>query len=289
MSTVETAVYSDKTYPTGWISKPFALAIANHFSKNSCKILDAPSLRKYLLEAIEGNYASKRIVLFSQDIVPDTICEESHSNTLLREFLDNGGNVIWIGDIPLFYVGIKGAEGPDNCQQAWRVGAPVYMLGIVPVFTSTLKSIDFTHLGIAMGLKHHWTSARPILKNNTISRLGISKNIGSDYYVNVPSEPGQLQGIWKRLRGNASVEVAGFGLKVCFPQMEQTADQKCDNKNEGRHRLYETHVSAWIKCYNSDYPYCGFARIWDYLPRVMPDWKLDEILQFSKNFEKRGL
>ena len=198
---VQTIVYHDKTYPTCWIDSRYSSLIASHFSQNGLHILDAVQLREFISDAIDKGISHTKIVLFSQDIVPETICEEAHSNTLFRQFLDSGGNVIWLGDIPLFYIGVKNAVGPAQSKQAWRSGAPVYMLGIVPIFSSTMKSIDLKPLGRVLGLTHHWTSARPVLKDKTMVSLATSKNIGSDYYINVPRAPTLLNKIWRK-QGN---------------------------------------------------------------------------------------
>jgi len=284
---VQTIVYHDETYPTCWIDGRYSSLIASHFNQNGFRILDAVQLREFILDAIDKGISHTRIVLFSQDIIPDTICEEAHSNTLFRQFLDNGGNAIWLGDIPLFYIGTKNAVGPSQSQQAWRSGAPVYMLGIVPIFSSTMKSINMKPLGRKLGLTHHWTSARPVLKDETMFSLATSKTIGSDYYINIPPAPTLRNKIWRKLRGiEGSIELPGFGLKVGIPPMEQ------DHKGNGdttqvRSRLYETHLAAWMKNYNEAFPFAGFARIWDYIPRSMPQWMLDELLSFARNIEKR--
>lgn len=68
--------------------------------------------------------------------------------------------------------------------------------------------------------------------------------------------------------------------------MEQDNDGNGDT-NQAKSKLYETHLAAWIKNYNTDFPYCSFARIWDYNPRSMPRWMLDELLSFARNMEKR--
>ncbi len=285
--TVETVVYHDKTYPEGWINRNHSSLIAAHFNQNSFRVLDAVQLREFILDAIDKGISHTKIVVFSQDMVPETVCEEEHSNTLFRQFLDNGGNVIWLGDIPLFYIGVKNAASHAQCRQAWRVGAPVYMLGIVPIFSSTIRSVDFKPLGRILGLRHHWTSARPVLKDETMFSLATSKNIGSDYYINIPPAPTLRNRIWRKLRGiEGSIELPGFGLKIGIPPMEQDDDGNEDT-TQMRSRLYETHLAAWIKNYNKDFPLCGFARIWDYIPRSMPQWMLDELLSFANNIEKR--
>ena len=148
-------------------------------------------------------------------------------------------------------------------------------------------------LGRTLGLKHHWTSARPVLKDRTIVPLATTKNIGSDYYINVPKRPRKIDRLWRRLRRIKSVDLPGFGVSVSPPQELESLTRMYPlrpNRRSQEYRkntLYETHVAAWIKNYNEDFPYCGFARIWDYHPRVMPDWMLKELYDFSQGFAKR--
>lgn len=51
--------------------------------------------------------------------------------------------------------------------------------------------------------------------------------------------------------------------------------------------LYETHPAAWIKNFNQDYPYSGFARIWDYQPLIVSELMIKELFEFSKAFASR--
>lgn len=275
-------VYHDKRYPSAFIdsSKGYPDKISKHLNKSNIPSLDADQLEQFIEKSINQRNSHRKIIIFSQDVVPDTICEEAHSNTLFREYLDAGGNVIWFGDIPLFYIGTKLKES----QHAWKSGAPVYMLGILPLFSSTNRSVQFTNLGRHMGLTHHWTSARPVLKDKTITPLAISQNIGTDYYINIPRKRAWYERLWSWIKRTESVEFAGFKFQT---SPAQTKDDEKNNEKPYRSTLYETHVSAWIKSYNEDFPYCGFYRIWDYLPRIMPFWMLDELYDFVMNVSVR--
>ena len=108
-SKIETSVYFDESYPSSYIDarKGYPSKIANFLHLKGIPILNAIELRDYIVKSLEKQDANLKIIVFSQDIFPDTICEESGSNTLLREFLDAGGNIVWMGDIPMFYIGKK--------------------------------------------------------------------------------------------------------------------------------------------------------------------------------------
>ena len=73
--------------------------------KKGIRIVDAVALRDFMVEGIQQGNCSGKLVVFSQDVVPDTVIEDYYPNTTFREYLDAGGSVLWIGDIPLWYVG----------------------------------------------------------------------------------------------------------------------------------------------------------------------------------------
>jgi hypothetical protein len=247
-------------------------------------------LRDFVINAINERTSFQKIIVFSQDMVPDTICEESRA--LIREYLDAGGNVVWMGDIPFFYIGISGVTDPLRCIQSWSYGAPTYVGGIVPISSSTMRSVDLKWLGKTLGLSHHWTSARPILKDETIVPLAMSKNIGSDYHINVPKDPTKIDRILRKIKIK-SVEIGGVGVDIVRSSHElepltRMYPLRPDIRWERRkNTLYETHVSAWIKNYNKEFPYCGFARIWDYHPSIFPEWMIAELYNFSLGLAKR--
>lgn len=276
---IEIAVYFDAAYPSSYIDpkKGYPSKIATFLKSKGIPILNAGETRDFIKKSLENHDSNFKIIIFSQDIVPETICEESGSNTILREYLDAGGSVVWMGNIPLFYIG---RENEPQLIHAWKYGAPVYMLGIIPLFVSTLKSVDLNFLGKTLGLRHHWTSTRPVLKDSTMSVLASSKNIGSDYFVDVPKERNLLAKIYNSLRSWKSLKFAGFGF--------EGEHQKQENEPKtSSHTLYETHPSAWIKSYSAEFPYCGFFRIWDYCPRVFSDLMLEELYSFSLRVSKR--
>ena len=109
--------------------------------------------------------------------------------------------------------------------------------------------------------------------------LAFSKNIGTDYYVNVPKERNLLTKVYYSIKNWKTVEFAGFKFE------RENKEQKLETNIE-RHTLYEKHPSAWIKNYNKQYPYCGFFRIWDYRPVILSDLMLEELYIFCSNISK---
>ena len=77
---VEMVVYYDASFPSTWIdaNKGYPAKIAEAFSAKNVTILDAPSLEHFMVKAIENCETNKKLVVFSQDVVPEAIVE-SHS------------------------------------------------------------------------------------------------------------------------------------------------------------------------------------------------------------------
>lgn len=120
---VRIIIYHDIKYPTSWINRHFSSEIANFAQRLNADIMDANQLSLFMRDAIIQNN-NLTLVVFSQDIVPNTIIEESFSTNTLREFLDIGGSVLWIGDIPLFYTGYYDESLETSARQhVWLDGA----------------------------------------------------------------------------------------------------------------------------------------------------------------------
>jgi len=115
-----------------------------------------------LRKAVDSGSASDYFVVFARDVVPydvyevfksrpcyqlegnikmagpESCVEQSPSNTLLMRFLLDGGTVIWLGDIPLWYV-----TDPDNGKDIiniWNAPLVSYfgVLGFAQVFVDNL-------------------------------------------------------------------------------------------------------------------------------------------------------
>ena len=53
------------------------------------------------------------VIVFSMDKAPDTILNSIDANSIVRKFLDAGGKIVWIGDIPFWNIGKKKGEKKD--------------------------------------------------------------------------------------------------------------------------------------------------------------------------------
>lgn len=273
----EVVLYHDATYSSCWINKKkgFPKKIANYFLGKGIKLLNADELKDFMISAIENNLAHQKLVVFSQDAIPRTLVENVYSTTTFREYLDSGGSVLWIGDIPLYYIGEKEKDATLVDVQ----GTPTNMIGIVPVYAWHPKTtVEITPLGKRIGLKHKWSGTRPILKDKGIRKLAQSETILCRYYIDVKKKKNLLSRFWDWLRTIKTFKAANFELG--FGTDEEKKTKKTDKKPQIY--VHENHVNAWVKCFNDAFPNTGFYRIWDYEPRNLTDNNIEELYQIAE-------
>jgi|GEM_PF-2206427 len=120
------AVYFDDRYPYNWIWKWAAFRIKAYFAERGYEVLDADGLKRYMQD--NGPHAA---VIMAQDVFPDTVVSTTDTNPLVRQYLDNGGTVVWTRDVPFYYIGhangTKEIWGNPNDRHGLKAA-----LGIMP-------------------------------------------------------------------------------------------------------------------------------------------------------------
>lgn len=102
-------IYYDEKYPSNWInkgiSKKLALEIENVLKNGNFNsvIGGADDLRLFMQSKSHG------IVIMTMDIAPDTIFKE-HNFSIVKNWLENGGILIWMGDWEFYYSGDNGGN-----------------------------------------------------------------------------------------------------------------------------------------------------------------------------------
>lgn len=290
MVITDLAVYRDPDFPSSWIDDKagYPDKIATFLSGKGLRQLNSDQLRQFMVEGIKKRIATDKLVLFSQDIIPDTVTEDYFANTTIREYLDNGGSVLWIGDIPAFNIGKKGRQ----LDEAWKKGSPLFMLGVCPIFTESPKqAVTFTIEGRMLGLKERWSGRRPILKDLSIKILADSESYISQYYIDIPKPrvlslrqrfTSRLKGI--KAEGGVGPIKGSLGLEFYRPQ-EQPSEEKKDKMVP--RVFHERNINAWMKNYNKTYPNSGLYRIWDYGPRHLTDAMLAELYDVVRSISKK--
>jgi hypothetical protein len=281
---IETVVYRDDEYPSMWIddNRGYPDKIAQYLQNKGLIIKKADELKRFMVKSVEEGVAHEKLVVFAQDVIPDMIAEDYYSNTTFREFLDQGGSILWIGDIPAFYFG---KIGKVLDQGAWNKGAPVFMLSVVPLFAHSVKeTVTITELGKELGLKYRWSGVRPIIPDNKVKSLAESEVIFAQPYIAniLPKETVELLRKPIEERGLE----AGIPPIIRFRLAEK--DEIEARKVEVTFQfIHKTFPNAWFKNYNDNYPNSGFYRIWDFGPRNLNNRMLEELYIVVKSIEKR--
>ena len=168
MSMLHGYVFYDNTYPSSWISKKASRKIVRFFNtQHNFKKVNAKELVDVMKQTPEPS--AEIVVVFSQDVVPDTVVDKRASPTpssLIRQFMNKGNTIIWLGEIPLLHVGMANGEKqvlPSNVYKT--VFYPKVITADFPLPNNSLASMDnvrITALGSQLGLRIRWDSWRPL-------------------------------------------------------------------------------------------------------------------------------
>ncbi|GMU20753.1 MAG: hypothetical protein AMXMBFR13_08490 [Phycisphaerae bacterium] len=147
------AVYYDAGYPSAWAT---AVPVRDALAEAGYEVLNATQLKTWMEARIYDGRLS--VVVFSQDIVPDTVAETRASTCTLRRYLNKGGKVVWFGDIPMYYQGHAGGS-----RTTWDVGGAISILGFTAAGATwdVNQPVTITGDGITWGLADSWASVRP--------------------------------------------------------------------------------------------------------------------------------
>jgi hypothetical protein len=75
--------------------------LAPYLVERNFRQLDSASLYRFLSDRIADRAPS--VVVFALPIIPESCIGEQPANGLLRQYLNSGGKIIWMGDIPNYY------------------------------------------------------------------------------------------------------------------------------------------------------------------------------------------
>ncbi|MHC4310266.1 MAG: hypothetical protein ACYSSN_10000, partial [Planctomycetota bacterium] len=148
------AAYWDKRYPSARWSRE---VVRDALETLGYTILDADELKAWM----DGHIVDKElsVVVFCQDVVPDTVAETMTSDCTIRRYLDTGGKVVWYSGRPFYYQGTA-----DGNRTTWGSSGATKVLGFnassEPNFT--YEQVTITYSGAKWGLTETWESCWPI-------------------------------------------------------------------------------------------------------------------------------
>ena len=153
-----TIVYFDSKMPVSWIARGAAREMADYLKAVGFHELDAVQLAAWMKEKVETG-AADTLVVMAQDVVPETLVDTAPGpGALIRKYLDAGGSVIWVADVPFYFVGKGEWE-----KEKWDYLGGRGVLGIDTVGNWQGKSTARpAKAGADWGLKFEWTSIRAV-------------------------------------------------------------------------------------------------------------------------------
>lgn len=147
------AAYWDTRYSTSWAQ---GSSIRDALQSAGYEILNADQLAPWMDARILDGKPS--VVVFCQDLAPDTVYEAASSSCTLREYLDAGGKIVWYGDIPLYYQGHS-----NGTRTEFGTGGSLGALGFNAAggVWDRGEQVTLTEDGRSWGLTQTWVSTRP--------------------------------------------------------------------------------------------------------------------------------
>ncbi len=172
-------VFYDNRYPTVWISAEEAKTCRDYLVSRGFEEMNADELKTFM----ETN-GSGTVVVMAQDVVPDTVAKLCGPDVTIRRYLNRGGRIVWMGEVPFYYQGHA-----DGSWTAWGEQGQENVLGVGHGTWDIGDLVTITSAGHEWGLKENWTSNRPANADNVTAVLASSsggaaawfKNFNSDY------------------------------------------------------------------------------------------------------------
>jgi hypothetical protein len=316
-------VYYDKSRATSWVGDAAGEVLANELERMGFNIVNAVELRRRMEDTVRKNEAGKYVVVFARDVVPHDVFDvmdennpltevktdnmrfrvpsivKSPGSSLLMKFVYNGGVVVWLGDIPFWYV-TNPKDGMDKLD-LWFHNAvnPFTILGTIQIFTYPISSpqpamnaLEDLELGV-------YPSHRPVLYSQNYVRdvkkvddvkekvkecnnglIPLAKTLVITGVLNpwrILLSNGQVVDLFEILNTvtkTTTVESVTKGGKVEFgiPVISGTigrekAEQIITETTPSRVPIYFEAYSSWIKCIGRGL----FIRLWDYEIRIDKD------------------
>ena len=105
--------------------------LVHFFKARGFTVKNADELKSWMEKKITDG-ADATICILAMGIIPDSICENRNSPTL-KKYMEAGGRLVWIGDVPLFYLSHI-QRGITNCgwgadvlgyrDGSWNISTP---------------------------------------------------------------------------------------------------------------------------------------------------------------------
>ncbi|HAH08284.1 MAG TPA: hypothetical protein DCM05_17455 [Elusimicrobia bacterium] len=200
----ERVVFHDPAYPSSWVAEPGVIAESlEHFG--GYRILGAKALKSWMEERISAGIPNT-ICVMAQGVAPDTVYESPDASCLIRRYMDAGGRVVWIGDMPFVFMGSRFRGKVD--RWAWHAVLGLHLhRGILH------KSCEVPPEGLTWGVPQgHGESGAICAKASEVSAaLVVHGEYASTFFLNLnPAFP--QSGFLRVSGGGFSADGAGIDL-----------------------------------------------------------------------------
>jgi hypothetical protein len=314
-------VYNDENYHQSWVYPEATRKIVNYLSSDERKdkkfeVLDAKKLTQWIKARIEAKDANKTCIVFSQDMVPNVLAPDYSPSIILRTYLDAGGRIVWIGDVPFFRKGkpytnlsrLKPGEIEKHKEEIWDewgIAGIFSILGLNVEFNySPIDKVEITDMGKKWGLReeNRWYGTRPIMEKGkevkVLAQSSAKRYKQPELIKPEEKQPSVLTSITGILSLIYTLITISLGIATGFSSFYAIATGfelplliltlflgalfvgalVHSVLRKFRRKKY---ANAWIKNFNNSSPDSGFARIWDFIIYDLDESMLKDLFTLS--------
>jgi len=314
-------VYRDENYHRSWVSAEASRKIIEYLSSEERKekrfeVLDAEGLKTWIEKRLGKKDTYGSCIVFSQDMVPEELAPDCSPSIILRAYLDAGGRIIWIGEIPFYYKGRRFKEvanltseeiekNKDKIFVEWGPAGVFSILGLNVEFNySPTSKVEITRKGRKWGLRkeNRWYGTRPIVKSGRATKV-LAQSSAKRYRPPELIRPEEKQPpiltslaailslvytiitiILGILTGFSSFYTITTGFEL--PLALLTFFLGSMFVGILVHRMWrrlrkKRYANAWVDNFNSNFPSSGFVRVWDYIIYDVDEGMLEDLLALS--------
>ncbi|MBI4614991.1 MAG: serine/threonine protein kinase [Planctomycetes bacterium] len=179
---VDLAVFHDARFDDDqWVQEPENLAA--YLAARSFQVLETDGLRAWMLAHAQGE--RRGVVVFARAAMPASIVETLSESSTLHRYLSTGNTVVWLADIPLYWI-----YPGDGDRLAVSGGAR--LLGVRDGEWNDPHRAELTDAGRAWGLTADGMLERPSLAcdvTTVLSKSSSREEAGSWHKNFDPSHP----------------------------------------------------------------------------------------------------
>lgn len=206
---VKRAVFFDSSYrKAASVRDPETMS--QYLAHRGYEVLNAEALARFLTDRIADRAPS--VIVFAIDRAPSSVTAPPLASSMLRQYLNAGGKVVWTGKPPLIYdLDLEKGSYPPMSAMNWR--APNDLLGVsYDAALFDVRGVRATAEGLRIGLPKRWRDSW------SVAPAGVTTVLGRDEWG--------LAAAWIRSYGGAPgtgfVRVPGDDPLVVYLAAEST-------------------------------------------------------------------